>query len=78
LSWREPLKIIYPNSPALNRDTYSSIRSLEPLQPDLGYLQGWSTHSSLGNLCQCLTTLLVKRVFSFYGFGRKKDNFFIL
>ena len=29
----------------------------EPLQPELGCLQGWGTTTSLGNLCRCLTTL---------------------
>ena len=30
LSWKGPLKAIWLHSPALNRDTYSSIRCLEP------------------------------------------------
>ena len=30
LSWKEPLKAIWSNSPAMNRDPYSSIRCLEP------------------------------------------------
>jgi len=28
LSWKEPLKAIWSNSPAMNRDTHSSIRVL--------------------------------------------------
>ena len=35
------LKVIWPNSPAMNRDTYSSIRCSKLLQPDLGCPQGW-------------------------------------
>jgi len=49
--------------PAVHRDTHSSLRCSEPVQPDLGCLQGWGTATYLGNLCQCLTTLIVKNVF---------------
>lgn len=34
-----------------------------PIQPDLEHLQEWDTHSSLGSLCQGLTTLWVKNSF---------------
>jgi len=30
----------------------------EPLQPALGCLEGWGSTSSLGSLCQCLTTCI--------------------
>jgi len=30
--------------PAMNRDTHSSSRCSEPIQPDLGCLQGWGIH----------------------------------
>ena len=46
----------------MNGDTHSSIRCSEPLQPDLGCLQGWGIHSPLGNLCQCPTTHTVKNI----------------
>ena len=33
------------------------------VQPDLKCLQGWGATTSLGNLCQCLTTLSIKNIF---------------
>ena len=32
----------------------------QPLQTDLGCLQGWGTTTFLGNLCQCFTALSMK------------------
>ena len=49
--------------PAANRDTYSSIRCSEPLQPDRGCLQGQGSTTSLRNLFQHLTTMTVKTFF---------------
>ena len=44
-SWEGPLKVIWSNSPAKNRDTYSQITLLKsPIQPDLECLQGWGIH----------------------------------
>jgi len=63
LSWKEPLQIIWLHLPALNRDTHSSISAHSPIQPDLECLQGWSTTTSLGNLCQCFTTLTANNFF---------------
>ena len=58
--WKGPLKVMWSNSPAMNRDIYSS----EPLQPDLGCLpKDRASTTSLGNLCQCLTTLIVQNFF---------------
>ncbi|KAK4815950.1 hypothetical protein QYF61_010444 [Mycteria americana] len=34
-----------------------------PIQPDLECFQGWGLHYPLGNLFQCLTTLIVKNFF---------------
>jgi len=48
LSWKGLLKAIWTNSPALNRDTYNSIRCSGHEQPELGYLQGWGTHHLSG------------------------------
>ena len=45
------------------RDIYSSIRCSEPLQPNLGCLQGQAPTTSLGNRHQCLTTLIIKNFF---------------
>ena len=36
------------NPSAMNRDTHSSIRCSEPIQPHLGCLQGWGTHHLSG------------------------------
>jgi len=49
-SWKAPLKAIWSHSPALNRNTYSSIRCSEHMQPDVGCLQGRGTFTSPGNL----------------------------
>jgi len=45
------------------RDSHSSISCSEPLQGDTECLQGWGTTTSLGNLCQCLPTLIIKCIF---------------
>ena len=45
------LKVIWPNTLAVNSVTYSSTRHSEPLQPDLGCLHGWGTTTSLCSLC---------------------------
>jgi len=45
-SRKGPLKAIWSNLPAVNRDTYSSIRCPEPTQPDL------HSHSLRVTLCQ--------------------------
>ena len=46
LSWKGPVKAIWSNPPAMNRDTQSSISVQSPIQPDLGCLQGWGTTAS--------------------------------
>ena len=68
------LKCHLVQPPAMNRDTHSSISCSEPVQPDLGCLQGWGTHSSLGSLCQCLTTLTVKNFFLTSSLNQGKCN----
>ena len=55
LGWA--FEVIWSNSPAVNRVTCSSIRCSEPLQPDLGRLQGGGS-TTVGNLCHCFTTLI--------------------
>jgi len=47
LSWKEPLKTIWSNSPALNRDSSSKIAQ-SPVQPDLECLQRWDVHHISG------------------------------
>ena len=49
--------------PAVHRDTHSSISAHSPVQPDLGCLQGWGTTTSPGNLCHCLTTIIITTFF---------------
>jgi len=45
-SWKGPLKAIWSNSPAMNRDTYSSIRSSEP-RPTWPWLSAGMGHHHL-------------------------------
>ena len=47
----------------MNTDTHSSISTQSPSRTPAGCLQGWSTATSLGNLCQCLTSLTVQNLF---------------
>ena len=66
IEWFElggPLKAISSNSPAMNRDTYSSISAQSPSSLTLGVSEGKGPTSSLCNLFQCHTTLIVKNVF---------------
>ena len=49
LSWKGSLKTIWSNSPAVNRDTTPLSGCSEPLQPDLGYLQGQGIHHLSGH-----------------------------
>jgi len=61
LSWKGPLKDIKSNFPAMNRDTYSSIRVLRALPSlALNVYKDRASTNSLGNLFQCFTTLIVK------------------
>ena len=47
---------------AINRDAHSSIRCSELCPPDLGVCRDGISTTSLGNLCQCITTLPVKKL----------------
>jgi len=62
LSWRGPLKAVCP-TPCTEQGHPQLHQCSEPIQPDLGCLQGWGTTTSLGNLCQCLTALSVQNLF---------------
>jgi len=63
LSWTKwPLKVP-SNTPAVSRNTHSSIRCSEPHSPWPWCLHEWHTTISLANLCQCLTTFIVKNFF---------------
>jgi len=46
-------------SPAMSRDTHSSISAQSP-QPDVSVCRDRAATSSLGSLCQCLITFIVK------------------
>jgi len=69
LGWKEPLKVVWSNSPALNRDAHSSSRCSEPIQPDGEYLKGWGTHRISGDLSWCLDTLIIKNFFLISNFN---------
>ena len=57
LSWKGPLEAISSNSPAVNRDTHSSIRVLgAPSSLTLSVLRDGVLTISLSNLLQCHTT----------------------
>jgi len=59
LSWKGPLKAIWSNSPAVNRDACSSVRCSEPVQPDQGiHIQ---TCSACCWLTQGIMPFLVQR-----------------
>jgi len=51
LSWKGLLKAIWFNASAVNHPQL--IRCSEPHPTDLGHLQGWTSTTSLSNLCQC-------------------------
>ena len=64
LSWKGPLKSIQSNFPAINRNTCSQIRLLRALfRLTLNISRDGTSTTSLDNLFQCLTTLLVKNFF---------------
>ena len=61
LSWKAPLEAIWSISPAVNRDTHSSIRLRRaPSSLTLNVSRDGSSTTSLGNLCQSLITLIIK------------------
>ena len=60
--------------PAVNRDTYSSIRCSEPTQPDPECHQGWGINHPLGKLFHCLTTLITKNLFLISNLNQHKSG----
>ena len=61
LNWKGSLETIWSSPPAMNRDTYSYIRLLRALPSlTLNVSRNEAFTTSLDNLCQCLTTLIVK------------------
>jgi len=59
---KEPSKVTWSNSPEMNRDTYSSISLLRALSSlILNVSMDGAPTTSLCNLLQCFTTLLVPR-----------------
>ena len=65
MSWKEPLKDILSNSPAMNGDTYSYTRCSEPRPASPSLSPGMDIHqlSGLGNLFQCFATPIIKSSF---------------
>jgi len=59
LGWKGHLAVIYSNPPAVSRDIFNYTRWLRTLY-NLAFMDGVST-TSLGNLFQCFTTLMVKK-----------------
>jgi len=61
LNWKGPLKVIWSNSPAMNRDTYSSIRCSEP-HPTWPWASPGMEHSPhlWAALFQCFPALILK------------------
>jgi len=54
------LKAIWSNFPAVNPQLH---QCPEPLQPDLGCLQGWGSSTAPSDRCQCLTALTAQNFF---------------
>ena len=64
LSWKGSLKVVQSSSPAMNKDTYSQIRVLRACSNlTLNVSRDGASTNSLGNLCLCFTTLIVKNFF---------------
>ena len=58
------MRVIWSNSPAMDRDTYSYIRLLRALSSlTLSVSRDGASTTSVGNLCQRLTILTVKYFF---------------
>ena len=64
LNWKGLLKVIQSNTPAVSRNTYNLIRMLRaPVSLTLNVSKDKASATSLDNLFQCLTTLIVKYFF---------------
>ena len=63
LSWKGPVKAIWSNPPAMSRNTYSSISAQSSSSLTLSVYKDGASTTSLVNLCQCFTTLIVKNFF---------------
>lgn len=61
LGWKEPLEVIQSNEQGhLQEDHVPQ----GPVEADLESSQEWGIYSSLGNLCQCYTTFILKKLLS--------------
>jgi len=68
LDQKGPLKVIWSNCPAMNRDTYSYIRFLRvPSSLTLNVSRDRASTASLGNLCQHLIGLKLSDASSNHG-----------
>jgi len=64
LKSKEPLKVTQSICPAVSRDTYSWSGCSEPSSSlTLDVSRDGASTTSLGNLCQCLTTITAKNLF---------------
>jgi len=64
LGWKGPLEVTEPNPPAVSRDSFTQPRLLRaPSNLALNVPRAGASTTSLGNLCQCFTTLMVKNFF---------------
>jgi len=64
LGWKGPYKSSSSNSPATGKDTFHQTRLLKaPSKLALNTAREGESTASLGNLCQGLTTLMVKNFF---------------
>jgi len=62
--WKGPLKVIYSNPSPVSRHIYHWIRLLRALcNLALNISRDGASITSLGSLCQCFTTLIVKNYF---------------
>ena len=64
LGWKEPVKAILSNPPTVSRDIFNQIRLLGvPSNLTWNVCRDGASTTSLGNLCQGFTTLIVKKLF---------------
>ena len=64
LGWKGPYRSSSSNPPAMGRDTFHQTRLLKaPANLALNTAREGAATASLGSLCQCLTTLMVKNFF---------------
>jgi len=64
LGWKGPSEVVKPNPPAVSRDIFNYTRLLRtPSNPAWNASRDGASAASLDNVCQCFTTLMVKKFF---------------